>query len=210
MSIAFGALRTAMFAWIGTVGVTVDDVFTALPVSMANEAKAADFINPIVGAKAFLNVIGVRTLGEDEVRKIDAESDDLPVLLPKACGGRLVTVSCRVDSYTAEPGSSAIEWAEKARARLRLPRARDIFTAAGIAVVEAAPLVDVTNKLDGRIFGRVSFDVVFGMAAIDQEIAENALDTIGSVAIASETIDDVDGEPTEIQADITVTEDDET
>ncbi len=90
---------------------------------------------------------------------------------------------------------------------MRLPRVTDALSAAGVALVSTGACVDITNKLDDRVYSRASFDMVIAALAIDQEAISDGTvtGTIGSVEFASDNITDDGGQPLNPQVETTVT-----
>jgi hypothetical protein len=178
---------------------------------MVDAKSGGDFIKPATRAIALIDVTSIRKIGQDETRF--APSGDN--LIPTINGNRVITFTCRVDSFTQDDGNTAEHICEIARTRLLFPVRSAALKAAGLALVDTFPTVSLPFKPrpEDRLLSRAAMDVQFAIAAEETD-SDNLQDTIGSVEIQSD-IDDtlpltgltnIDGTPTSPQVNMTVSE----
>lgn len=165
----------------------------------AFQEEPRPFIDSSKGAIALLNILAIRSLGEDENRQSHDEDND--EILQVHSGNRTMVVSVQVESYSQEPNESARAYLERARIRLKFDSIKLLFCDAGIAVIKAMPLVPLDYEVDERVRSRAGFDVEFAVAAID---TDDPIGYIETVEVES-SITREDGSPTSVQIDETIT-----
>jgi hypothetical protein len=154
---------------------------------------------------AFLNFLNIAANGQDEIRR--EENEHNPDNLDEEVNGlRQLTLSCRVDSYSQKATEVAELFAEKGRTRLKLPGVRKALQDAGLAYINAGPVIGLPHRQDDIEYSRAAFDVTFGVVAVERAEPQDAQGTIGTVEMSSQLLLNADGSPTDPQVETIVTE----
>jgi len=205
--ILLAAAQAAIMAWWTTIEIGG----TPIQAVMVDSKQGGIFVKPEVRAIVKIDISAIRKIGQDETRfEMGIDPDEL---IPTINGNRVLTVSCRVDSFTQDDGNTAEHICEIARTRLMFPVILAALKSAGLALVDTFATVSLPFKVDDRVRSRAAFDVQFGIKAEETD-ATNVQDTIGSVELQSDVDDmlpltgltNIDGTPASTQIDLTVTE----
>jgi len=165
------------------------------------EDEDRPFMDPSKGAMVIFSTPRFQQIGVDEIRYQNDPTDPLK-LVPAVVGNRRMRISVKVESMSQEPNGSAMFYAERIRTRLKFPSVVDIMRDAGVALIESLPTVSAPYLIDDRMRARAVLDLSFAVASCD---LDEPIETIGSLEIASDTLDDISGTPVSIQINKTLT-----
>lgn len=138
-------------------------------------------------------ISGPVQLGHDERR---ATVDDKGTVTREVRGPRDLTVSCQVHCASDAAGANATHYLGIAQASLGLPSVLEAFRAAGVAVVDAGDVQDLTFIAGGAVRSRGAMDVrlrvTSSIADTTQDMATAGLvgqlyDAAGNLAIEADS-----------------------
>lgn len=172
-------IDAALLAWPTTMGLQSYLRDQAEPAIRMNNNGDASKITHAIASVKFLSTV---SLGIDELRTAENALDDT-LLDPTVTGHRVMTVSCQVKSIKANAPSHAFALAERLRTRLRMPSTISAFKAAGMSLVDATSVIDLSYEDEnGRQIGLCGFDVRLNVAAAE---TDSTVGTIGTVELSS-------------------------
>lgn len=112
---------------------------------------------------------GVGTDGTEYVYAADA--DPLAEMTPTTSGNRELVVQVSVEVTTDQrPGYNAAALTERARTRIRWPRALAMLEAVGLALATVGPATQADYPADGRMVARSLFEVRFNAVASEADV----------------------------------------
>lgn len=134
-------------------------------------------------AFARLDLLGVRSIGVDEERLEHDEVQD--VLIQRRYGQRVIRVQIAVETQSQELEKTAMVYAEKMRARLRLVEVHAALNAAGLAFSGADEITALDyDDEEGRTVSFAGFEARFNAFTLERG---DDLDRVDVVTVENET-----------------------
>lgn len=118
-----------------------------------------------------------------------ANADPLAEMTPSTEGNRELVVQVSVEVTTDQrPGYNAAALTERARARIRWPRALAMLEDAGLALATVGPATQADYPADGRLVSRSLFEVRFNAVASEADVdgRTSYIATVGATGTVKE------------------------
>ena len=147
-----------------------------------------------------MKLTNVKPVGIDyEERTANGLGDQIVTVV----GQRTFTWQIRSESMSADPSVMGCTYLSNLEARLNRTSTESVLLAAGLAVVEIRPIVEIRQVSQDRKISSYVLEVV--MAAAENDIDDSPLsgEYIASAVISSNQLTDVSGAPTTPQVNVT-------
>ncbi len=126
------------------------------------------------GSRAYLDVVDVRTVGDDE--RVWA-NDGVTAVKETVLGLREMSIQVSVTSHSQELHESARFYLDRLKARLRWASSIASLKALGLALVDIEPVVQVDPTTDNRAVSRATMDIRFAYGVSETDAAIPFIET---------------------------------
>jgi len=182
------AVRTAIAAAAGVIDTTgADDGATTQHTAWANQRQANRFLAEAAPRWIDLTASGVRGVGQDEVRYdvVEGLTPDLTTVTPSYCGYRVFNVTVHVGGASQDDTEDAFYLAGRIRTRIRRADVLAVLQAAGVALVDVGPSLEVDYRdINGRMQSAAFVELRFAFTEYDTD----TVDASGHVASTSDAV----------------------